>query len=351
MHRKKEFVWLYPVCALVFSLYVLTHPIACSFYTKKALDICFTTLIPSLFPFVFASSFFACVMPENVRENFILNFFAKLFGVSHTLTPGVILGLFSGFPTGAVFVTKMYERGFCSKNQAVRAICLSNNCSASFLIGIAGTTVLGSAKYGVMLLACQITAVIITSQILKITSRNENEKNFSVPNANKALTTNFSKALTESIKSSSMSMLFVSGFVVFFYTLSSILNDTFFPTSNIFKVISGTVLEISTGTLACQNLSFPLSMVFCAFCICFPSLSVLFQIKSITDEHFDITRKYILSRLCISLISAICACIIVYSNIIVFLLLCGVYFSFSTVFLPLGQAIRQNRVKNAQKKL
>jgi hypothetical protein len=35
-------------------------------------------------------------------------------------------------------------------------VCLSNNCSASFLISVAGITVLGSTKQGVMLLICQI---------------------------------------------------------------------------------------------------------------------------------------------------------------------------------------------------
>lgn len=349
LKKSNALLWLYPIFALTFSIYVLTHSLACSFYTKKALDICFTTLVPSLFPFVFAAAFLSCVMPEITKENRILNTLSRLFGVPPTLIAGVLLGLFSGFPSGAVFVTKIFRRGLCTKEEAVHAVCLSNNCSASFLINIAGVSVFKSAEYGVILLVCQILSVVTASQILKKVYRDNSHISIFVPKENKRSVVSFSKAFTDSIKSSCLSMLYISGFVTFFFTLSSLLCDSLFTSSDIFRVISGATFEISTGTIACGNLSFPLSFVLCAFCICFPSLSVLFQIKSICDEYFDVTKQYVFTRLCMSLLSASFACMILRYGILKCAVFCMAFSAFFVCITILGRAFKQCRVKNIQK--
>jgi hypothetical protein len=111
------------------------------------------------------------------------------------------------------------------------------------------------------------------------------------------------------------------------------------------------VFEISTGALACSNLDFPMNALLCAFCICFPSMSVMFQIKSICDEHFDITKQYIFCRICMSFFSAISAYIILYSGLLTFLLLIALFLCLCSVILPLIQSTVGNRVKNVQKKL
>ena len=349
LKKSNALLWLYPIFALSFSIYVLTHSLACSFYTKKALDICFTTLVPSLFPFVFAAAFLSCVMPEITKENRILNTLSRLFGVPPTLIAGVLLGLFSGFPSGAVFVTKIFRRGLCTKEEAVRAVCLSNNCSASFLINIAGVSVFKSAEYGGILLVCQILSVVTASQILKSVRRNECHKVFPATKEKKQDRVSFSKAFTDSIKSSCLSMLYISGFVTFFFTLSSLLCDSLFTSSDIFRVISGATFEISTGTIACANLRFPLSFVLCAFCICFPSLSVLFQIKSICDECFDVTKQYVFTRLCMSLLSASFACMILRYGILKCAVFCMFFSAFCVCIPTLRKTLKRHRVKNVQK--
>ncbi len=354
--KQKAAVLIYPTAALLFSLYVLTHPLQCAFCIKKALSVCTNTLIPSLFPFIFASKFLASVVVPKKKSGFVTKAVCALFGVNESLMPSVLIGLFSGFPSGAVYAAEIYSKGSCTKKEAIRAVSLSNNCSAAFLISGAGIAVLGKASYGVLLVVCQILSVISSAQILKLVFGNTYAKSrFSAKENKKPINVGF--VFTECIKSSCLSMLYITGFVVFFYLCASIITDALLPflgeNAHVASALIGASLEISTGAFACSGLDFPLKAVMCAFCVCFPSMSVLFQVKSVCAEHFEVSGEYVFCHICMALFSALYSCL--------FLLFFGEpsYRSFTllipfavSVFALIFGIIRitdAKRVKNAQK--
>ncbi len=354
--KQKAEVFIYPAAALLFSLYVLTHPLQCAFCIKKALSVCTNTLIPSLFPFIFASKFLASVVKPSQKSGFVTKAVCALFGVNESLMPSVLIGLFSGFPSGGVYAAEIYSKGLCTKKEAVRAVSLSNNCSAAFLISGAGIAVLGKASYGVLLVVCQILSVISSAQILKLVYGNTYAKSrFSAKEDKKPI--NVGCVFTECIKSSCLSMLYITGFVVFFYLCASVITDALFPflgeNAHIASALIGAALEISTGAFACSGLDFPLNIVMCAFCVCFPSLSVLFQIKSVCSEHFDVFGEYIFCHICMALFCAAFACLFLLffgePSHVSFALFIPFTLSVLSVVFVVKKITAAKRVKNAQK--
>jgi len=358
--KKENAFLLYPAASLLFSAYVLTHPLQCVFSISKALSICTNTLIPSLFPFVFAAKFTSCVLMPKKKSTAVTRLISLIFGINENLAFSVIFGLFSGFPTGAVYVSEAYSKGLCTKKEAFRAICLSNNCSAAFLISGAGIAVLGKASYGVLLIICQALSVISAAQVLKLVYGNTYAKS-STRFDEKVEKPIISRVFTESIKSSCLSMLYITGFMVFFYLCASIITDSlsvFLPyNTHITNVLIGAALEVSTGTFACASLSFPLKVVFCAFCVCFPSLSVLFQVKSVCHEDFNISGEYVFCHVCMALFSSLYAFLFLAffgepstQSFQLFLMLTAIAMAALGAIFGVKKITSAKRVKNVQKK-
>lgn len=290
---------IFPFFAVIFALYTLTFPLECTYLVRKALSICTMSLIPSLFPFMFLMKFY-CRTKTVGKGNIFSLLLSKLLGVSRNISGIVFLGMFAGFPSGATGICEMYKKGLCTKSQAENGIAISDNCSAAFLMGVCGGAVLGSQKYGFMLILAQTLAVITFSRILRVfLPKEEISAQKIVRKAEKD--SSVGDSFIYSVKESAITMLYICAFVVVFYLLSGIVShrlSVILPKwqSMISTVISG-FLEMSSGAFSCSRFRFPENIVLCSAVTGFSGLSVYFQISGICSEFNLSTGKYLLSRL------------------------------------------------------
>ena len=304
-------VLIFPLCAVFFMVFCITHPLECSFYTKSALDICATTLIPSLFATILLTKLI-CKTLDLPQNNKIAVSLSKFLGIPPCLLFVFIMGLFSGFPTGAVGVCDIYEKNLCSKAAAERAIALSNNCSFAFLISFAGAVLCKDIRIGVILAASQTLSVIVTSQLLKFTSKStycQSAGKFPFYKKEPLV-----KVFCASIKDTCTALLSMTGFVVFFCLFTNVLTDRFLILAGVFPNISETlnyikfliscIFEMTSAVFCAGDFEFPKNVVLISFATSLSGLSVLFQVKSICLEKGLCAKEFVFSHVCCAFLSA-----------------------------------------------
>lgn len=305
-------VLLFPLCAAIFMVFCLTHPLECSFYTKKALDICATTLIPSLFASILLTKLI-CKTLNFYQNSKIAIILSKFLGIPPCLLFIFIMGIFSGFPAGAVGVCDIYEKNLCSKKSAERAIALSNNCSFAFLISFAGGVLCKDIKIGVVLAVSQTLSLIITSQILKFTSKSTFCDNSGKPAL--SMKEPLVKVFCASIKDTCTVLLSMTGFVVFFYLFTNVLTNriliftsTFIQDSEILNYIKFFIcsaFEMTSAVFCAGDFEFPKNVILISFATSFSGLSVLFQVKSICIEKGLLAKEFLFSHFCSAFLSVV----------------------------------------------
>jgi len=257
------------------------------FYPKAAMNGAYEALIlwagsvfPSLFPFCAAV--------------FLFRSLGGMAWVGHRLQKlpsGPLLaptfaGWCGGYPTGAILAGG-------EKNPSVRRMLLALSlCSGpAFILGTVGTSILKSARLGLLLLASHYLGAVINCLLLRDLSRPESVP---CPPPRKS----FGSALTDSVESALYAMLRVLGFMCLMKALYAVLEGSgaihlllsFLPMGAAGKdlaqaLLSG-VFEMSLGLSALGELQLPLYLLLptMAFLLGFGGLSVLLQALSFLPE-------------------------------------------------------------------
>ncbi len=322
IYVKKDFKEaLIPLFALFCVFYTLINPLQCSFYIQKAMKICALSLIPALFPFIFLTRLYCISKSESQGDSILQRIVSRVMGLNKNLCGIFILGLFCGFPSGAVGVCSVYERGLCTKDEAERAAALSNNCSAAFLISALGMKLTGGIKTGYMLLLCQTLSVISTAVIMKYVfphksgchteklplntrSLNERDKNQSL-----------SEMLTECISYTAKTVINICFCVMFFFLVSGVLSDAIAgilqrwglgeqSIAAVTAIFCG-IFEMTSGTFRASELPFPQNAVMCAFLTSLAGISVLMQVLSVCKKHSFGAKYFVYAHICSAFLSAL----------------------------------------------
>ena len=267
---------------------------------REALTICAQVVIPSLFLFMIMTQLLTRTgIAEKAGR--CLSFIIKpLFGVPDSLCGTVLLGLAAGFPNGAISACIVYEENLCTKEQAERAIALGNNCSAAFICAVCGSHVIGSVKGGLILLSSQFISAVIASVVLRICFG----RIAGAPSKPKITAKRrFADALSESVTESCKNMLYVCGFIILFYTISSFICKAEFIGG--FEYAVKGFFEVSGAVEACRGLFFPLIYVVCSAIIGFSGLSVIFQVSNVCAAHSVSPREFIFTRIITAVIMPI----------------------------------------------
>lgn len=312
---------LIPVFSLLCAFYTLINPLQCSFYIQKSLAICAQNLVPALFPFIFLTRLYSISKCQRTNGGAFRRIISRVTGLNENLCGIFILGLFCGFPSGAVGVCSAYERGMCSKADAERAAALSNNCSAAFLIGALGAKMTGGILTGYMLLLCQTLSVISTAVIMKYIFPNKND----CRTEKKSLNTSrmnvldkkprLSDIISECISYCALTVINICCCVTFFFLISGVLSDGLagiFQRCGLekqyiatFSAILCGIFEMTSGAFRAAALPFPQNVVLCAFLTSFAGLSVLMQVLSVCGKHGFGAKYFIYAHLCSAFLSAL----------------------------------------------
>ncbi|MBQ7333465.1 MAG: hypothetical protein IJW38_03865 [Clostridia bacterium] len=263
---------------------------------KAGLLLCYTAIIPSVFPFMILADLMLSYMHfENFKA--LRYLFSRLFKINGYAISAFVAGIICGFPIGAKMAKELYVAGKITKNECERLIGFSNNASPAFVISGVGYGLLGSLKTGVFL----YTVSVISSVIVGISAGL-----FQKLPKDTLVKTDLPFSFTKSIKSASQGTLTVCGFITFFSIVIGFLGRLI--KSRELLVILSSFLEIGNATrLIAQTHVFSneLSLSLFAFTIGFSGLSVHFQSRSLIGDTDISMKKYYIMKLLTGALSSI----------------------------------------------
>lgn len=253
----------FALCTVLFVLCIANSEAVIE-QSRYYLRLCAVNVVPSLFVFSVlcgvicsGSAFYRlCALP--------------LFGTEAAV---LTIGLLGGFPLGADVSCRLYENGAVTKKQAQYLCAFTNTPSLSFTVGLVGS-VLGSKRLGLLLFLLVVASALLTAIVLKLFYLKDGERDIRInPLFCKP------KSLPQVIKDSCISMISVSGCIVFFGSIAVL-----FP-----RNVSG-FFEISGGV--CDSRS----VTQAAILLGFSGLSVMMQISAVCGGRIS-SFPFVLSKL------------------------------------------------------
>ncbi|MBR6033705.1 MAG: sporulation integral membrane protein YlbJ [Clostridia bacterium] len=291
--------------------------------SKEGLYLWANTIVPTLLPFFIAT--------ELLSHTFVVGFLGRIlnpvmnpvFNVPGEGAFALIIGIISGYPTGAKIVSKFYKDKICTKIEAERLIAFTNNSGPLFIIGTVGISMFGDTRTGILLLITHILACISVGILFRFWKINK-EKNVSVLRnkflinklENSISFSNLGEILASSIMNSINTILLIGGFVMLFSVIISMLTRShilpicaFFlkPILNVFKInpelsngiITG-MLELTNGLNSISHIpikQLSQSVIIASFLTGFGGLSVLLQVYSIISKEGLSIKPYLIGKL------------------------------------------------------
>ena len=244
-----------------------------------------------------------------------------LFNVPGQGSFAFIMGLISGYPTGAKIVTNLRENKVCSRIEAERLICFTNNSGPLFILGFVGISIFANSEIGYLLLFTHILSAITIGIIFRFWKKDiEIKTKTYLPIKSNTNTNNFGNILTESIKKSILTIVNIGGFIVLFsviisilenckiiYLFSKMLNLINIPENISYSLLTGFIeLSNGIGSLSIINFSNISNLIIiAAFLLGFGGISVILQVYSIISKTDISIKPYILAKLLQGIIASI----------------------------------------------
>lgn len=245
---------------------------SCSGGAQNGIKFCLNVLIPSLFPFMAASSF---LIKSGLSEQ-IGKPFAKItkavFGLNGNFAPIIILSMIGGYPVGARGISALKKYGAASESEVKKAAMFAVCAGPGFIVNFVGVSLYHNETIGMIILISQIISVIILGILINLFDRKNSNNNFFIAKKN---TLPFSTALVEAAADSSKGMLGICSFVIIFSAYTAIFGEII--NDNLTQNLIFCLLEVCS---AVNNISQNSPVELVAFAIGFGGLCVHFQIFS-----------------------------------------------------------------------
>lgn len=230
-----------------------------------------------------------------------------------------LMGIISGYPTGAKIVSSLKEKKICTKEECERLIAFTNNSGPLFIVGTVGSGLFCNSSIGFLLLFTHIWACITVGFLFRFWKCKKQNRYRSYEETQDAVelvsVENLGEVLGSSIKNSITTIVMIGGFVVLFSVINSMLDNTHFfdiltnifsPIFNAFglsnnfcdSIFSG-IIELTNGVskvCAIPSKNISTNIVICAFLLGFGGLSVLLQVLSITSKNNISIKPYIIGK-------------------------------------------------------
>lgn len=313
--KKRKIITLFVLFALIILLLIFSRQTTHGIYI--ALQLCATTIIPSLFPFMVASDLLmACQITDIPLPHFLERVTQKWLHVPASAIYLFLLGAVCGFPIGIKSAADLYNSNKLTLSETEKVICFCNNTGPAFVIAGVGGSLLGSVRLGVLLYAVQIISAIICGFCFAHSSPKRNPPSSFTQSPQRQQSVNF----VDAVRNSTINILVVCGFVLLFSSLMEII--AFFCKNPILLGFISSFLEIGSASSMAASLfsQYPLTAILTAsIAINFGGLSVHMQ------------SAYFLSGIAVSFLKYLFAKLLqaVFSVIILFSLSPFLFFVFS----------------------
>ena len=211
---------VFTICLIIFSKTNLTA-------TKSGLELWSTSVLPSLLPFFIAVELLKYTDIIKILGKLFNPIMRPIFNVPGAASFALIMGIISGYPTGAKIVSDFKKEGICSDIECERLIAFTNNSGPLFIISTVGISFLGDTRTGILLFITHILACLSVGFLFrwwkngKKSNYSNNSNLLSQPEKN-----NLGEILATSIMNSINTIIMIGGFVTIFSVIVSILKES-----------------------------------------------------------------------------------------------------------------------------
>ena len=233
------------------------------------LNACGNVLVPSLFPFLFLSTFIVesdCLSIITKR----LGIVSRILGISKNGILALILCLIGGFPVGAKTVSTLYREKKISYDEAKKLCYCCVGAGPGFMITFVGQGIFHSKALGIMLFFSNMAGVLFILFIHRRNTPDYTEINSDLPKKG------IGESLVTSTEGAVKATLSMCGFVVLFIVINNLL--TLVPFWNGYFA---SMLEITGGMI---NYASDMRFEFVGALIGFGGICVHFQIFAIVKD-------------------------------------------------------------------
>lgn len=293
---------------------------------QEGLTLWATAVVPSLFPFFIATELLYSTNIIKTLGKFCSNFMKKIFNLSGESVFPIIMGIISGYPTGAKIVSNLRNDKKISKTEGEHLLAFTNNSGPLFILGTVGISIFCNKKIGVILIITHILSALSVGFLFRFWKPNRKFlfiKNEDSPTSNQDLGT----ILINSISKSISTILNIGGFIVLFSVIISILENSgtfhflsdFLENFGISKItttsFSAGIFELTTGLkklsiVGTKNLN--QIIILASFLLGFGGLSVILQVYSCISKTDLSIKPYIIGKILHGFISVFYTIILLY---------------------------------------
>ena len=312
-----------PVIICMFILFMLVFSKSNISSSKSGLVLWANSIVPSLLPFFVATELLSHTFVVPLLGRALNGIMRPLFNVPGEGSFALIMGIISGYPTGAKIVSNFYRDGICTKEEAERLISFTNNSGPLFIVGAVGVSMFGDTRTGILLLITHILACLTVGVLFRFWKSNKKAKHTVLSSfvparkihENDITFSNLGEALANAIMNSIHTILLIGGFVVLFSVIIAMLDQSNIlltatkilePIFNFLKIDSRFSAGILTGLIELTNgikiiSAIPIknisqNVIIASSLLGFGGISVLLQVFSIVSKAKLSIKPYIIGK-------------------------------------------------------
>ena len=321
---KKNFfsilILLFTICLIMFSS---SNFIA----AKTGLSLWATSVVPSLFPFFVATELLVNTNIPYILGKLLNNIMLPMFNVHGEGSFAFIMGIISGYPTGAKIACDFQEKNILPKEECERLLSFTNNSGPLFIIGTVGISMFRNSTIGLLLFITHLLSCLTVGFIFRFWKKNLSFNKTIKLNSYKVANVNLSnlgEIISDSIYQSISTIMMIGGFIVLFSVIISIfkyskllsavtfcispcLKPIGIPSTFVAPFLTG-IIEITNGIALISNIhikAISINIILTSFLLGLGGISIFLQVYSIVSKTDLSIKPYIIGKILQALFSAI----------------------------------------------
>ncbi len=211
---------------------------------RQGLQLCVTSVVPSLFPFLVLSSLFLSIAGVDRSDSCLQQVAGRILGCGAAGVGIFFLSLLGGYPVGPRLLGQLYRTHQLSREEAEHLLRFCNNAGPAFILGFVGLGQFGSLHIGVYLYLIHAAAAALLTLLFRPKTVFFSEKESSRPSS-----ASLADVFVAAVGEAGSTMVQICSFVTFFYTalqLFSSLSHLSHPLILGFVEMTAGVLRLST---------------------------------------------------------------------------------------------------------
>ena len=143
----------------------------------SGISLCLESVLPSMLPFMFLSSFIAVSGAADLLGSLFGRPFFRLFRISSVSASAFIMSLVGGYPIGIKTAYALYEAGKIEQSE-FKKLCIFCMCGGpGFIIGTVGNGFYGSRRAGLILYFSSALSCVLLALAARLFFKGESEQN------------------------------------------------------------------------------------------------------------------------------------------------------------------------------